>query len=171
MELGDWSTSRLLTTASRLWEHELNQNLSQLGITHANLSTLRVLQTHGPLTQNKIAAALHLRAQTVSRILDKLEGQDLIKRVRGHPDRRALTVHLTTKGLDTLTSALNLERLPQTVPTEHSFVPSRGPSGSFIKAYEADLRAALIRVITEVDSTWKGDDTGLPPVSPNADQQ
>ena len=42
-----WPTNRLLSTAARLVEHAWNESLASLGITHAGVMVLDVLQAEG----------------------------------------------------------------------------------------------------------------------------
>ena len=79
-ELNDWSTSRLLTTAARIVEHSWNEKLLSIGITHAGLTTLGVLEREGTLTGVRLAQLFHVQAQTVGRTLDRLVKRGLVTR-------------------------------------------------------------------------------------------
>ncbi|MDN4609932.1 MarR family winged helix-turn-helix transcriptional regulator [Arthrobacter burdickii] len=108
-ELNDWSTSRLLTTAARLVEHSWNEKLLSIGITHAGLTTLGVLEREGTLTGVRLAQLVHVQAQTVGRTLDRLEKRGLVTRLRNTADRRSQRITITSAGLKALERAKNIE--------------------------------------------------------------
>ena len=108
-ELSDWSTSRLLTTAARIVEHSWNEKLLSIGITHAGLTTLGVLQREGTLTGVRLAQLVHVQAQTVGRTLDRLEKRGLVTRLRNTADRRSQRISITSAGLSALERAKNIE--------------------------------------------------------------
>lgn len=108
-ELNDWSTSRLLTTAARIVEHSWNEKLLSIGITHAGLTTLGVLEREGTLTGVKLAQLVHVQAQTVGRTLDRLEKRGLVTRLRNTADRRSQRISITSAGLTALERAKNIE--------------------------------------------------------------
>lgn len=68
------------------------------GVTGAQLSTLRVLERHGPLVQSELSARLFVSGSTLSGLLDRLEGRRLIARERPAEDRRTVRVRLTPEG-------------------------------------------------------------------------
>ncbi|MHA7191496.1 MarR family winged helix-turn-helix transcriptional regulator [Arthrobacter sp. MDT2-16] len=108
-ELNDWSTSRLLTTAARIVEHSWNEKLLSIGITHAGLTTLGVLEREGTLTGVRLAQLVHVQAQTVGRTLDRLEKRGLVTRLRNTADRRSQRITITSAGLKALERAKNIE--------------------------------------------------------------
>ncbi|WP_394250531.1 MarR family winged helix-turn-helix transcriptional regulator [Arthrobacter pityocampae] len=108
-ELNDWSTSRLLTTAARIVEHSWNEKLLGIGITHAGLTTLGVLEREGTLTGVRLAQLVHVQAQTVGRTLDRLEKRGLVTRLRNSADRRSQRITITSAGLKALERAKNIE--------------------------------------------------------------
>ncbi|MBG6225262.1 DNA-binding MarR family transcriptional regulator [Arthrobacter sp. CAN_A2] len=108
-ELNDWSTSRLLTTAARIVEHSWNEKLLSIGITHAGLTTLGVLEREGTLTGVRLAQLVHVQAQTVGRTLDRLEKRGLVTRLRNTADRRSQRITVTSAGLKALERAKNIE--------------------------------------------------------------
>lgn len=108
-ELNDWSTSRLLTTAARIVEHSWNEKLLSIGITHAGLTTLGVLEREGTLTGVRLAQLVHVQAQTVGRTLDRLEKRGLVTRLRNTADRRSQRIAITPAGLEALERAKSIE--------------------------------------------------------------
>jgi len=99
-----WPTGRLLSTAARLVEHAWAEHLDSIGITHAGLIALHVLQG-GPCSQIDLAHSCHVRAQTMSRILDRLERDGHVARKPDAADRRRVLVHGTASGARALRTA------------------------------------------------------------------
>lgn len=99
-----WPTGRLLSTAARLVENAWAEHLDSLGITHAGLIALHVLQA-GPCSQIDLAHSCHVRAQTMSRILDRLERDGHVARKPDAADRRRVLVHGTASGARALRTA------------------------------------------------------------------
>ncbi len=93
----EWPTGRLLSTAARLVEHAWTEALDELGLTHAGLIVLHLLES-GPAPQGELARAARVEAQTMSRTIERLERQGFIER-RGDPgDRRRRVVASTEAG-------------------------------------------------------------------------
>jgi DNA-binding MarR family transcriptional regulator len=99
-----WPTGRLLSTAARLVEHAWAEHLESVGITHAGLIALHVLRD-GPCSQVDLAKACHVRAQTMSRIVDRLERDGHVVRKPDPSDRRRVLVHGTASGVRALRTA------------------------------------------------------------------
>jgi DNA-binding MarR family transcriptional regulator len=99
-----WPTGRLLSTAARLVELAWTEHLESVGITHAGLIALHVLQA-GPSSQVELAHSCHVRAQTMSRILDRLERDGNVTREADPQDRRRTLVHGTAAGTRALRAA------------------------------------------------------------------
>ena len=75
------------------------------GLNLAEGSCLAVIDRHGPLPLSDVASRENLSAPTITKIVTRLEGQDLIERLADPNDRRVSLVAVSRKG-----SAL-LERL------------------------------------------------------------
>lgn len=109
MDIAQWPTNRLLNTAARLSSNRDNERLRRLGTTHAGLLTLRVLGRTGSVTQVELARELRVQAQTIGRLLERLETRGLIVRTRSDDDRRVLIVNLTPAGEAILQRAQDME--------------------------------------------------------------
>lgn len=151
MSTTEWTTSRLLSTAARLNDHHQNQRLRQLGITHAGLTVLRALTVSGPVSQVSLAGLVRIQAQTMGKILEKLEVSALVLRARDTWDGRTLRCRITSEGQSVL------ERVDQ---VEHDPADTAGLSSP-------ELRQALITIIATLGVTPAS--TNAPaPVSPSA---
>ncbi|MEZ2390225.1 MarR family winged helix-turn-helix transcriptional regulator [bacterium RCC_150] len=109
-DIEQWPIGRLLSIASRLAKQAWNEQLTATGLTHAGYVALDVLSTTGPLTPTRLAQIIHIRAQTIGRILGKLEHHGYITRERNPKDRRLVLVTVTQKGAHALKQALESEQ-------------------------------------------------------------
>jgi DNA-binding MarR family transcriptional regulator len=113
-DMQTWPTGRLLATASRMVEHAWVEALDRLGLTHAGLIVLHLLQS-GPLNQTSLAKHARVENQTISRTLERLQREGLIDREPDERDRRRQVVAITVAGHEAWASARTLERdlMPQ----------------------------------------------------------
>jgi DNA-binding MarR family transcriptional regulator len=68
------------------------------GLTSAQLLLMRTLRESGPMTINKLSNSIQLSQATVTTILDRLEGRELVSRERSSEDKRKVFVDLTAVG-------------------------------------------------------------------------
>lgn len=109
MDIAQWSTNRLLNTAARLSANRENERLRRLGTTHAGLLTLKVLGRKNSINQVELARELHVQAQTIGKLLERLENRGLIVRTKSADDRRVFVVNLTSAGEQVLQLAQAME--------------------------------------------------------------
>ena len=69
-----------------------------MGIGPAQASALSVVVFGGPLSLNELAAAEQVKPPTMSRIVEALVREDLVKREANMQDRRSITISSTEKG-------------------------------------------------------------------------
>ncbi len=85
-----------LVARSRQQSHDF---LERYGVTVPQSGVLRVLQKHGSLPIGTLAERLYLKTSTVSGIIDRLERDGHVTRLRGNTgDRRVVHVALTESG-------------------------------------------------------------------------
>ena len=104
-----WPTGRLLSTAARLVENAWNEQLGDIGLTHAGVIALDVLATKGPVSQSVLAQIVRVKAQTMGKTLTRLESYGYIRRQRSESDRRSQIVSLTAAGSSVREEARELE--------------------------------------------------------------
>lgn len=104
-----WPTGRLLTTAARLVEHDWNERLASIGVTHAGIIALDVLASRGPMSQATLASWARVQAQTMGKTLSRLELRGHVQRIRSTEDRRSHLVSLTAEGQKVLGQAQEME--------------------------------------------------------------
>ena len=90
-------TGVLIKKAARLFEQAANRNLDKLGVTYAQTIFLIRLWEQDGQNQMEIAKSAGLKQPSVVRILDRMERDELIIRVRNADDRRIFNFYLTEK--------------------------------------------------------------------------
>ena len=68
------------------------------GLNSARLSALSVIVFAGPITLGELAGAEQVRPPTMTRIVNALEEQGLVRKVRDKNDRRTVYLSATMKG-------------------------------------------------------------------------
>jgi DNA-binding MarR family transcriptional regulator len=96
----------ILRTAALL-EYQVNEVLRPFGITELQYNVLRILRGAGPKgwCGREIAERLVSKVPDVSRLLDRMEGMQLLRRERDATDRRHVTARITPRGLHVLDGA------------------------------------------------------------------
>src|SRR4051812_18695463 len=89
---------RLHSTAIHLLRQARVQDAST-GLAPARLSALSVLVFGGAMSLNKLAQVEQVRPPTMSRIVDALESEGLVRRTVNQKDRRAVVLQATEKGI------------------------------------------------------------------------
>jgi MarR family transcriptional regulator, 2-MHQ and catechol-resistance regulon repressor len=72
--------------------------ISNTRITESQYYVLDTLYHSGPLTQKDIGEKVFRSGGNITLVIDNLEKQGYVKRVRGKEDRRYFTIHLTKSG-------------------------------------------------------------------------
>ncbi|CAH0146747.1 Transcriptional regulator SlyA [Arthrobacter sp. Bi83] len=104
-----WGPHHLLSMAARLIQRRQDQALADLGLTHAAVIALQGLAA-GPLNQERLAADIKVRSQSLGRVLARLEGAGLVSRRSSSTDRRSNEVAITEAGLQALAAARRVEK-------------------------------------------------------------
>jgi MarR family transcriptional regulator for hemolysin len=90
-------TGVLIKKAARLFEQVANKDLDKLGVTYAQTIFLIRLWEKDGQNQMELAKSAGLKQPTVVRTLDRMERDDLVKRVRNTEDRRVFNFYLPPK--------------------------------------------------------------------------
>ena len=89
--------------------------LEAAGVTPGQFAVLEALLHLGPLCQRELGQKLLRAGGNITMVVDNLEKQGWVRRVRGRDDRRFVAVHLTEKG----------KRLIQRIFPEHAAAVSK----------------------------------------------
>ena len=82
---------RLMNATSAFFSQAIAE---RLGMSSHELETMDLLNLHGPLSPGRIAELTGLSSGGVTRLLDRLERDDFIRRVPDPADRRRVTIEL-----------------------------------------------------------------------------
>jgi DNA-binding MarR family transcriptional regulator len=91
------SSSRL-SVAQQTAQALATERLEPLGLSPRAWGVLSTLAESGPLTQIELATAMSIDRTAMVYLLDELEEQSLVERIRHPRDRRAFLIHLTAGG-------------------------------------------------------------------------
>jgi DNA-binding MarR family transcriptional regulator len=94
---------RLRISATRL-ARRLRQE-AQTGLSPSQLSALTAIDRHGPLTLGALADHERVAPPTITRVVAKLEEEDLVLRQRDPDDRRVTRAVITAKGRSLLSAS------------------------------------------------------------------
>jgi DNA-binding MarR family transcriptional regulator len=89
---------QLLFVAQQTAQTLATERLEPLGLSPRAWGVLSTLAESGPLTQIELATAMSIDRTAMVYLLDELEEQSLVERVRHPRDRRAFLIHLTAAG-------------------------------------------------------------------------
>ncbi|WP_019535326.1 MarR family winged helix-turn-helix transcriptional regulator [Paenibacillus ginsengihumi] len=99
MSLNDTESSQvgpLLRQLTKMYQGLMLKDLKDLGLTPPQMFTLMQVM-HEPKTIGEISRSIHLSYSTVSGIIDRLEREELLERVRDETDRRIIWIQKTKK--------------------------------------------------------------------------
>ncbi len=87
-----------LTRAADALRSRISPVINTNEITESQFYVLDSLYHSGPLTQKNIGEKVFRSGGNITLVIDNLEKQGYVKRVRGKEDRRYFTIHLTKAG-------------------------------------------------------------------------
>jgi len=85
----------------------VSRHMSAAGLTISQFGVLEALQHKGPLCQRDIATKILKSTGNITLVIDNLEKQGLVQRVRSMEDRRYFAVHLTEKGNELISTVFS----------------------------------------------------------------
>ncbi|MGA1193910.1 MAG: MarR family winged helix-turn-helix transcriptional regulator [Kiritimatiellia bacterium] len=91
------ATICLMRAANTLQAHMASLR-TQDGMTMSQFAVLEALFHLGPLCQNELAEKLLVSGPNITRVIDLLERDGLVERVRSRQDRRYIMITLTERG-------------------------------------------------------------------------
>jgi MarR family transcriptional regulator, 2-MHQ and catechol-resistance regulon repressor len=87
-----------LARASAMFSHRTHEHIRTFGLTESQFSALETLGHKGPLTVGELCKKQLVSGGNMTVVIDNLEREQLVERVRSSTDRRVILVHLTAKG-------------------------------------------------------------------------
>lgn len=100
--------SRVWGKLSREWKLNLEQELAPL--TEGQLNILELLMETSPMKPSDLLQYLSTTPAAITTILDRMERNELIERVRDDKDRRIVWIHVTDKGHAELQRGADIRR-------------------------------------------------------------
>ena len=93
-----------LVRTAAVVERMMAQVLKPYGLTPTQYNVLRILRGAGGegLCRNEVGERLLREVPDVTRLLDRMKAQKLIRRIRSSSDRRMVRTEITAKGLEVL---------------------------------------------------------------------
>lgn len=75
-----------------------NERLAAFGVTRVQWIAMYYLLKYGVMSQKDLADRMDLKESTVARLVDRMESENLIERIKDASDRRVTNIELTESG-------------------------------------------------------------------------
>ena len=102
-----WPTVRLVGMAARLDERRINRTITHLGLTKGSLEALETIAELHTAKSSELAALLCVSAQSMGKVVRRLESLGLLTKRRGI-DGRTASIELTQHGEEVMGAAADL---------------------------------------------------------------
>jgi MarR family 2-MHQ and catechol resistance regulon transcriptional repressor len=93
-----------LVRAAQSVSDRVESHFSEIGLSVSQFGVLEALHHLGPLYQKDLASKILKSTGNITMVVDNLEKQGLVERVRDEQDRRHYSVRITAKGSALITS-------------------------------------------------------------------
>jgi len=123
------------------------ERLEPLGLSPRAWGVLSTLAESGPLTQIELATTMAVDRTAMVYLLDELEEQSLVERVRHPQDRRAFLIHLTDGGRDVQRQAA---------------AALAGAADTLLTPLDPAEREHLVSLLAKVAAHWQQANAGQP---------
>jgi len=100
----------LLRNVSTILKKRGRDILSNFDITPPQLDALLVLREFGELTMGELCGKMYLACSTATDLIDRMERNHLIERVRDTSDRRVIRLRVLAKGASVIEEVLEARR-------------------------------------------------------------
>jgi DNA-binding MarR family transcriptional regulator len=131
---------QLLFVAQQAAQALATERLGPLGLSPRAWGVLSTLAESGPMTQIELANALAIDRTAMVYLLDGLEEQGLVERVRNPEDRRSFLIHLTAPGEQTQQKAA---------------AGLAGATEALLKPLDAAERRRLVDLLARIADHWQ----------------
>jgi DNA-binding MarR family transcriptional regulator len=116
------------------------ERLEPLGLSPRAWGVLSTLAESGPLTQIELATTMSIDRTAMVYLIDELEEQALVERIRHPQDRRAFLIHLTAGGQDIQRKAA---------------AALAGAAQTLLSPLDAAERQHLVELLAKVAAHWQ----------------
>lgn len=83
---------------AKMMADEFNERLMKLGVTRVQWIAMYYLLKHDKLNQKELGEKMGIKESTVARLIDRMEKEGYIERVKDNEDRRITYIVLTENG-------------------------------------------------------------------------
>jgi MarR family 2-MHQ and catechol resistance regulon transcriptional repressor len=97
---------RFLSNTWKRWYRLAERNLESLGLSLTEFRVLNRLQQDGPSPMARLARDQGLTRSSMTSVVDRLEAQGLVRRIRSREDRRVITIRISPRGRELRGKAL-----------------------------------------------------------------
>lgn len=101
---------RLLRHVANIVRQRGREILSQFDITPPQFNALQALIRNQSMTMGELCQELFLASSTVTDLIDRMEKNDLVQRVRDEDDRRVVRLQVKEKGRSVLDEVMRARR-------------------------------------------------------------
>ncbi len=109
---------------------------ARVNLTGPQFTVVKMLDQSGDMSLSELSDAIRAQNSTVTGIIDRMEREELVERVRSTQDRRVVRIHLTEKG----------KRVAQQIPVEPLGIFRNALVG--LSAEEARLTLKIVNKIS-----------------------
>jgi len=99
---------RAVANAGNAFFRGADRNLAGIGLSFREFQALMTLAESGQLSMVDLANDLNITQAGTTSVVDRLEGNGLVERVRSKKDRRVINIRVTGKGRKTFEQALRV---------------------------------------------------------------
>jgi DNA-binding MarR family transcriptional regulator len=132
-----------LSTETRRITKELARRAN---LTGPQLTVVKILETIGDLSLSELSDKIRAQNSTVTGIIDRMEREGLVQRVRSSEDRRVIRIHLTEKGA----------KLARDIPVEPMEI-LRGALAGLTTAETKDFLRIMTKIAKRIQATVRRD--------------
>ncbi len=144
------STSALTKKAASFFVRLSNQYLKKRGITHAYTPFLVQLWDKDGQTQAELYRKMGIEQPAAVRTLDRMERDQLIKRVRSKTDRRAVQIYLTPRAQKLRLDVISCATMINKVASQGLSQSDKNTLHTLLKKVVANLETSLSKSREEV---------------------
>ncbi|MEO6419215.1 MAG: MarR family transcriptional regulator [Polyangiaceae bacterium] len=109
-------------------------------LTGPQLTVVKMLEQMGDLSLSELSDAIRAQNSTMTGIVDRMEREEIVERVRSTEDRRVVRIHLTEKG----------KKLASGIPVEPLFI-FRG----VLESLTATETRELLKTTTKITTSFR----------------
>ena len=146
------SIGYLLAVNARLLQRVMTNRMAEKGVMHAHWSIMLALWAGDEISQKELSARVAIEGPTLTRALERMEAEGLVRRKRDRADARQVMVSLTARSRDFRDKLLPIA------------VEEQERATSAMTIVERQLLVMLLRKMLHSQREAQRD-SGLPPIS------